>query len=95
MSDAHPYELAFEKDGIVYVSGTLAFDKDNNVNLHLGYDPKWTEQVLEGFKMREQPERWENGKFIHPHDACFDAAGNIYVVEWVQTGRVTFLKKVS
>lgn len=71
------------------------FDKDNNVCVHLGYDPKWTEQVLEGFKMREQPERWENGKFIHPHDACFDAAGNIYVVEWVQTGRVTFLKKVA
>lgn len=71
------------------------FDKDNNVSVHLGYDPKWTEQVLEGFKMREQPERWENGKFIHPHDACFDAQGNIYVVEWVMTGRITFLKKVA
>jgi hypothetical protein len=71
------------------------FDKDNNVAVHLGYDPKWTEQVLEGFKMREQPERWENGKFIHPHDACFDPQGNIYVVEWVNTGRITFLKKVA
>jgi hypothetical protein len=71
------------------------FDKDNNVVVHLGYDPKWTEQVLDGFRMRGQPERWENGKFIHPHDACFDAQGNIYVVEWVETGRVTFLKKVS
>jgi len=71
------------------------FDKDNEVVAHLGYDPDWTRQVLDGFKMREQPERWENGKFIHPHDACFDAAGNIYVVEWVNVGRVTFLKKVS
>lgn len=71
------------------------FDQDNQVVTHLGHDPKWTEQVLDGFKMREQPERWENGKFIHPHDACFDADGNIYVVEWVNTGRVTFLKKVS
>lgn len=70
------------------------FDKDNNVLAHLGYDAQWTEQVLDGFKMREQPERWENGKFIHPHDACFDKDGNIYVVEWVATGRVTFLKKV-
>ena len=70
------------------------FDKDNNLSVHLGYDPKWTEQVLDGFKMRKQPERWENGKFIHPHDACFDSQGNIYVVEWVDTGRVTFLKKV-
>lgn len=71
------------------------FDQDNQVAVHLGYDPKWTEQVLEGFQMREQPERWENGKFIHPHDACFDSQGNIYVVEWVATGRVSFLKKVS
>lgn len=71
------------------------FDKDNNVSVHLGYDAQWTEQVLDGFKMREQPERWENGRFIHPHDACFDAEGNIYVVEWVSTGRVSFLKKVT
>ena len=30
-----------------------------------------------------------------PHDACFDKDGNIFVVEWVQTGRVTLLKKVA
>lgn len=71
------------------------FDKDNGVTTHLGYDPKWTEQVLEGFKMREQPDRWQAGKFVHPHDACFDVQGNIYVVEWVATGRVSFLKKVG
>ena len=71
------------------------FDQDNSVSVHLGYDPKWTEQVLDGFKMREQPQRWESGKFIHPHDACFDPQGNIYVVEWVATGRVSFLKKVA
>ena len=45
--------------------------------------------------MRGQPERWENGRFIHPHDACFDPHGNIYVVEWVANGRVSFLKKVA
>ena len=71
------------------------FDKDNQVQVHLGYDPRWTEQVLDGFKMREQPDRWEPGRFIHPHDACFDTAGNIYVVEWVTTGRVSFLRKVG
>jgi len=71
------------------------FDQANNVVTHLGYDPQWTVQVLDGFKMRGQPERWENGKFIHPHDACFDAQGNIYVVEWVTSGRVSFLKKVA
>jgi hypothetical protein len=71
------------------------FDKDNNVLVHLGYDPEWTKQVLDGFKIRTQPERWPAGKFIHPHDACFDKDGNIFVAEWVQTGRVSFLRHVS
>ena len=70
------------------------FDKDNKVITHLGYDPAWTKKVLDGFKMRGNPKSWEDGKFIHPHDACFDKAGNIYVAEWVASGRVSFLKKV-
>ena len=70
------------------------FDKDNKVIVHLGYDPEWTKAVLDEFKMRGQPERWENGKFLHPHDACYDKDGNIFVVEWVTTGRVTKLRKV-
>jgi glutamine synthetase len=37
---------------------------------------------------------WQDGRFIHPHDACFDKAGNIYTVEWVVGGRVTKLTKV-
>ena len=45
--------------------------------------------------MRATPKRWKTGKFIHPHDACFDKDGNIFVVEWVPTGRVSFLRKVS
>ena len=47
------------------------------------------------FKIRTQPDRWPAGKFIHPHDACFDKAGNIFVTEWVATGRVSFLRRVS
>jgi TAT (twin-arginine translocation) pathway signal sequence len=71
------------------------FDQANNVIAHLGYDPQWTKEVLAGFKMRANPKRWKTGKFIHPHDACFDKDGNIFVVEWVPTGRVSFLRKVS
>ncbi len=71
------------------------FDKENNVITHLGDDPVWTKNVLDGFKIRKDSSKWPVGKFIHPHDACFDKAGNIYVAEWVVTGRVTFMKKVS
>lgn len=68
------------------------FDKDNKVIVHLGHDAEWTKKVLAGFKLRGQPKEWLPGKFIHPHDACYDHAGNIFVVEWVPTGRVTLLK---
>lgn len=72
------------------------FDKSNQVITHLGYDPEWTRQVLaNNFEMRRTPQKWQTGRFVHPHDACFDRDGNIYVVEWVPTGRVTRLRKVS
>lgn len=71
-------------------------DEKNQVVAHLGYDPKWTEAVLANrFAMRSKPQQWQAGRFIHPHDACFDAAGNILVVEWVPTGRVSFLRHVG
>ena len=73
-------------------------DKDNKVITHLGEDPEWRAQVLkDGMKMRkdEKGESWVSGKFLHPHDACFDAAGNIFVAEWVHTGRITRLRKVG
>jgi len=38
---------------------------------------------------------WVPGKFIHPHSAKFLKNGDILVVEWVPTGRVTLLKKTS
>ncbi len=69
-------------------------DKDNKVITQLGDDEAWRAQVLDGFKMRGQRERWQPGKFVHPHDACFDKDGNIFVAEWVVTGRVTKLRKV-
>jgi len=72
------------------------FGKDNKLIAHLGYDEAWTKEVLaESMKMRREPARWQAGRFIHPHDACFDADGNIFVVEWVPTGRVTKLRKLS
>jgi len=71
------------------------FDKDNKVITHLGHDADWTKEVLDGFKVRVDPTRWKPGRFVHPHDACFDKAGNIIVAEWVVPGRLTFLRKVG
>jgi hypothetical protein len=71
-------------------------DKNNAPVAQLGDDPVWREQVLaDNRAMRAKRPEWRPGLFVHPHDACFDAQGNIYVVEWVVTGRVTKLTKVS
>jgi hypothetical protein len=64
----------------------------NDVVAQLGDDEAWRAKALENnFAMRAKPEDWLPGHFVHPHDACFDQAGNIYVAEWVKTGRVTKL----
>ncbi len=45
--------------------------------------------------LRAEPrEKFIPGKFITPHSAIWDHAGNIFVVEWVDVGRVTKLKRV-
>ncbi len=72
-------------------------DKDNNVITHLGGQgdfEAWKTKALAGFKMRSQRDQWLPGRFIHPHDACFDSDGNIFVAEWVVSGRVTKLERI-
>ncbi len=45
--------------------------------------------------IRRDPRQWTPGKFVHPHDACMDSKGNLFVAEWVATGRVTQLKRLA
>ncbi len=70
-------------------------DGKNHVVAQLGDDEAWRARALHKFAMRGQRPQWKPGKFVHPHDACFDAEGNIFCAEWVKTGRVTKLRKVS
>jgi hypothetical protein len=73
-------------------------DKEDKVIVHLGEDPEWRAAVTkDGNKLRSSTNAtdWVPGKFLHPHDACFDNAGNILVAEWVNTGRMTKLRKLS
>jgi len=63
---------------------------DNRVLARLGDD---ADRIRgdEQFEIRSDPERWNPGRFVHPHDACFDHQGNLFVAEWVATGRVSKL----
>ncbi|MEM7697390.1 MAG: hypothetical protein AAF236_03190, partial [Verrucomicrobiota bacterium] len=78
------------------LSARITLLDGKNQPIYLGEDPAWREVVLADNKvMRKRPDDWVSGKFIHPHDACFDAEGNILVAEWVDTGRVSKLRKVG
>ncbi|WP_207396787.1 peptidase [Bremerella alba] len=67
-------------------------DKDYQVLAQLGDDVK---RVTSSKQLRSQPENWTSGKFVHPHDACFGPNGDIFVAEWVSTGRVSKLKRLT
>lgn len=67
-------------------------DRDYQVLAKLGAD---VDRVKGDAKLRTRPDDWQTGKFVHPHDACFTPDGDIYVAEWVATGRVSKLKRLS
>jgi len=69
------------------------FDRDNNVIEVLGdYGAKSMDDLRQ---LRTQTrDAFVPGKFVCPHSACYDHTGNIFVVEWVEVGRVSKLRKV-
>ncbi len=67
-------------------------DKEYKPIVELGND---VARVTADGKIRETESAWIDGKFVHPHDACFDNLGNIFVAEWVSTGRITKLRKLG
>lgn len=67
-------------------------DAKNNVVARLGDDVQRI--TSDNFTIRGDESKWIPGKFVHPHDACFDADGNIFVAEWVARGRITKLRRV-
>jgi hypothetical protein len=77
------------------VGRVFLLDGNNEVVAQLGDDHE--RMAAEGGKkvIRGDESKWRPGKFVHPHDACFDAEGNIYVAEWVQRGRISKLCKLA
>ena len=76
------------------VGRVTLLDGNNDLIAHLGDDSQrmGAEQTK---AIRGDESQWIPGKFVHPHDACFDSNGNIFVAEWVQRGRITKLTKKS
>ena len=90
-----PCHFNIYKNGDVVVPDLFArvtlLDSNNKVIEQLGDDSQ--SKYMETRKLTR--DHFTPGKFVCPHGACFDHAGNIFVVEWVEVGRVTKLTKVS
>ena len=90
-----PCHFNIYKNGDVVVPDLFArvtvLDRDNKVVAQLGDDSE--SKYMDTRKMSR--DHFKPGKFVCPHGACFDHAGNIFVVEWVEVGRVTKLTKVA
>lgn len=76
------------------VARVSILDKNFNTVVTLGDDQQ---RILDdkkqhsNYTIRSNEKSWKEGKFVHPHDACFDHNGNIFVAEWVSSGRITKL----
>jgi hypothetical protein len=70
-------------------SRVLLLDKDNNVLTVLGQGPGFN-----GIRDKTR-DHFTPGQFVAPHSAYFDHEGNIFIVEWVEVGRVTKLRKLA
>ena len=84
-----------ERQGLVVIPDlhgrVTLMDRNNQIVGHLGDSnaPMWNNPL------RTEPRaKFIPGQFICPHGACFDHDGNIFVVEWVEVGRVTKLRRV-
>ncbi len=64
-------------------------DKDNKLIAHLCQGPGY-----QGLRDKTR-DHFTPGQFVAPHSAYFDHAGNIFVVEWVEVGRVTKLRRLA
>lgn len=70
-------------------SRVTLFNANNELVAHLGDGGHYN-----GIRDKAR-DKFTPGKFVAPHGAAFDHAGNIFVVEWVEVGRVTKLRKLA
>jgi DNA-binding beta-propeller fold protein YncE len=88
-----PCSLSFHGKNVVIAeleARVTVLGADNKVITHLGDNPERGLWANHGAK----PEQWREGIFTAPHGVSYDAAGNIFVMDWNASGRITKLKKL-
>jgi hypothetical protein len=86
-----------ERNGSVVIPDLLSkvviLDRKNDVIASLG-EGEYSKQDWASVR-NQAAGTFVPGRFVCPHGACFDHEGNIFVVEWVEAGRVTKLRNIA
>ena len=67
--------------------GVVLLDEGNRLIARLGENPDPARRANNGVTV----EHWTDGQFLSPHCATFGPAGEVYVLDWNASGRVTKL----
>lgn len=80
-----------DKVAVAELEGRVTIlDKNNHPIAFLGDNPvkaQWANNPV-------PPTDWRDGIFTAPHGVCYDAAGNLYVMDWNKSGRISRLNRV-
>jgi len=86
-----------ERNGEVVIADLLSkvmiLDRKNKVIASLG-ESEYSKEDWSTVR-NQAPGTFVPGRFVCPHGVCFDHEGNIFVVEWVEAGRVTKLRHIG
>jgi DNA-binding beta-propeller fold protein YncE len=89
-----PCAVSFSGDhiAIAELAGRVAIlDGNNKLVAALGDNPDTKQRA--NFKV--DPKDWKEGIFNAPHGVSYDHAGNLYVMDWNASGRITRMNKVG
>ena len=85
----HPFESEL---AVADLAGRVTLlDSRLGLVAHLGDNPDPAKRARNDVL----PPEWKDGEFISPHCANWDSQGNLYVTDWVSTGRITKLARVK
>jgi DNA-binding beta-propeller fold protein YncE len=89
-----PCSMSFHKGQVAIAeleARVTILDEKNKEVAHLGDNPNNKQWAQYGVP----PDQWKEGIFTAPHGVSFDREGNVYVMDWNASGRVSKFKHVE
>ena len=88
-----PCSLTFHGDyvAVAELEGRVTIlDRDNRPVAFLGDNPDRAQWA----NFQVPPSDWQEAIFTAPHGICYDRTGNLYIMDWNASGRVSRLNRM-